>query len=97
MTYTRREEILSKDILTIADVQELNEMSYWSAAELIRDIKRTACRVDKAGKVATQDYLDYFQLPRQTEPEEPRNPQLQQVLRIKNYIKEGKNDVKQPL
>ena len=62
MTRERREEILSKDILSIADVQELNDMEYFNAAKLIRTIKRkTTCSLDIRGKISTRVYLDYFE------------------------------------
>lgn len=61
MTFARREEILSKDILTIADVQELNGMTYQPAAELIRNIKRImGSQYSVAGKIATSDYIKFF-------------------------------------
>lgn len=62
MTLIRREEILSKDILGVQDVMELNDMQYFNAAKLIRNIKRkTTCGLDIRGKVSTAVYLDYFE------------------------------------
>lgn len=62
MTFSRREEILSKDILTIADVSELTEKSYQMAAKLIRDIKRVMrSTYDEQGRIATKDYTRYFE------------------------------------
>lgn len=72
MTYAKREEIFSKDYLTIEDLQELLGLQYQGAAELIRTIKRElnmnpkykgqGIRLDTRGKLHTQDYLDYFQI-----------------------------------
>jgi hypothetical protein len=69
MTYSRREEIFSKDYISIADIQDLLGMGYDDAAKLIRDIKRKMqfagkeLRLDVQGKLHVQDYLDYFRIP----------------------------------
>lgn len=66
MTYSRREEIFSKDYLNIQDVQELLGLGYDDAAKMIRDIKRSLklngvkVRLDIQGKLHVQDYFDYF-------------------------------------
>ena len=68
MTYARREEIFSKEYLSIADLQELLDLKYQGAAELMRDIKRAleyrgqCVRLNIQGKLHTQDYIDYFQI-----------------------------------
>ena len=69
MTYSRREEIFSKDYISIADMQDLLGMGYDDAAKMIRDIKRSlqfsgaGVRLDVQGKLHVQDYLDYFKIP----------------------------------
>lgn len=63
MTYSEREQIFSKDYLTIADMQELLGLSYGDAARVIREIKRKSDRLGIQGKVHVQDYLDYYALP----------------------------------
>lgn len=68
MTYSRREEIFSKDYISIADMQDLLGMSYNDAAILIRNIKRSLefsgakVRLNVQGKLHVQDYLDYFNI-----------------------------------
>lgn len=68
MTYSRREEIFSKDYISIEDMQALLGMSYQDAAKQIREIKRglelqgKKVRLSVKGKVHVQDYLDYFNL-----------------------------------
>jgi hypothetical protein len=72
MTYSRREEIFSKDYLTISDIQELLGMTYQCAAELIRTVKRAltfspkyngqGVRLDIQGKLHVEDYMDYFRV-----------------------------------
>ena len=68
MTYSRREEIFSKDYITIADMQDLLGMAYNDAAIKIREIKRSIklsggqVRLDIQGKLHVQDYLDYFRI-----------------------------------
>lgn len=89
MTKQRREEILSKDILRIADVQELNNMSYQMAAALIRDIKRAMNPLFcKTGQIATSDYLDFFKersKPAEREVVKKVN-KSQQLFRAKDYV-----------
>lgn len=63
MTYAHREEIFSKEYLSVKDVQELLGMSYQDAARTIRDIKRRTDRLGIRGKLHIQDYLDYFEIP----------------------------------
>lgn len=68
MTYARREEIFSKEYLTIADLQELLGLEYQGAAKIVRDIKRglefrgQGVRLNIQGKIHIQDYLDYFNI-----------------------------------
>ncbi len=62
MTYAEREEIFSKDYLSIADIQALLGLSYQDAAKTIRNIKRKTDRLGLRGKIHVQDYLDYFAL-----------------------------------
>lgn len=90
MTFKEREKILSKDILSIADVQALNNMSYQAAAKLVRNIKR-ACgdAVNIQGKVATHAYLEFFCKTHDYE-KQPRVKKVENfdrpVFRAKNYI-----------
>ena len=63
MTYAEREEIFSKEYLSIKDIQELLGLSYNDAARTIRNIKRRTDRLNIRGKIHVQDYLDYFQIP----------------------------------
>lgn len=63
MTYAMREEIFSKEYLSIKDMQELLGMKYQDAAKTMRDIKRRTDRLGIRGKIHVQDYLDYFKIP----------------------------------
>lgn len=62
MTYARREEIFSKDYLTISDLQELLGLTYQASAKLIREIKFKFDRLGVQGKIHTEDYLLYFKI-----------------------------------
>lgn len=68
MTYAKREEIFSKEYLSIPDLQELFDLKYQGAAELMRDIKRylefngQTVRLSMQGKLHIQDYMDYFRI-----------------------------------
>lgn len=75
MTFARKEEILSKDILTIADVMELNDMTYQPAAELVRNIKRVMnSQYRVVGKITTNDYVNFFEKPRSFAEKSERKP-----------------------
>ena len=63
MTFERRNEIFSKEALSITDVAELLGISYASAQQLIQTIRRHNDRLNIQGKVHIQDYIDYFHLP----------------------------------
>lgn len=63
MTYAKREEMFSKDYLSIEDLQELLGLHYQDAARTMRNIKRRTDRLGIRGKLHVQDYLDYFQIP----------------------------------
>lgn len=67
MTYAEREDIFSKEVLTIADIARLYDVCLDKAGEMMRDIKRHlkltgTLRVDIQGKLHTQDYFDYFNI-----------------------------------
>ena len=68
MTYIEREEMFSKDYLTIKDVEKLLGLEYNEAAKQIRDIKRglelkgKTLRLKMQGRLHVQDYLDYYNL-----------------------------------
>lgn len=63
MTFERRNEIFSKEALSIDDVKELMGVSYDTAQKLIQTIRRHSDRLNIQGKVHIQDYIDYFHLP----------------------------------
>lgn len=63
MTYAEREEIFSKEYLSIADIQILLGLQYQDAAKTIRNIKRRTDRLGIRGKIHVQDYLDYYKIP----------------------------------
>lgn len=60
MTYTRREEIFSKDIITIDELAELLNTSYQEAAKIMRNIKRRFDRYPHQGKLHVEDYKEFF-------------------------------------
>jgi len=64
MTYSEREAIFSKEVLSIKDIQALFDIPYPTAAELIRTIKFKlgGGRVPLLGKLHRQDYFEYFKL-----------------------------------
>ena len=62
MTYAQREEIFSKEYLTIEDIETLLGLCYQDAAKTIRNIKRRTDRLGIRGKIHIQDYFDYFNI-----------------------------------
>lgn len=63
MTFERRNEIFSKEALSITDVAELMGVSYDTAQKLVQAIRRHHDRLHIQGRVHVQDYIDYFHLP----------------------------------
>ena len=66
MTVAERNNILSKEILSIQDFIQLGCENYQAAAKYIRDIKdiltigrKKELRIDIQGKIHTQDYFDF--------------------------------------
>ena len=70
MTYSEREEIMSRDVMTGADIQKLQGCNASQASRIITDIKYVIekrgdkPRIDQRGKLHTQDYLDFYRLER---------------------------------
>lgn len=60
MTYARREEIFSKETMTITEFGEVMNLSYQMAARTIRDIKRVSNRPQIQGKLLVEDFFDYY-------------------------------------
>lgn len=70
MDFKRREEITSKDVMTIDEICELMGYTKSQASTIINKIKNKLAkegiepRLNERGKIHTQDYLDYFRLTR---------------------------------
>lgn len=64
MTYARREEILSKDVITTDELQELLALSNLpQASSKMSEIKRkVGDRLGVKGKIHIEDYLEYFNI-----------------------------------
>lgn len=63
MTFARREEIFSKDVITITELQEILDLpSYGEAAKIMRNIKRRFDRYPVQGKLHVEDYKAYFEI-----------------------------------
>ena len=60
MTYARREEIFSKETMSITEFGEVMNLSYQMAARVIREIKRTSTRPQIQGVLLMEDYFDYY-------------------------------------
>lgn len=92
MTKERREEILSRDILTVQDVQELTGKPYEGATVLMRNIKRYFnSAFNERGRIATADYLRYFSSSARTE-----NTQVVSML-VQPVVKRREESAERPL
>ena len=64
MTYARREEIFSKDVITVAELQEI--MSFTNraqASQKLNEIKRVVGdRLGIEGKLHVEDYFEFFKI-----------------------------------
>lgn len=62
MDSVSREEIFSKDYLTIKDIEVLLGTTYQVAARLIRQIKFKTDRLGLQGKIHIEDYFEYYHI-----------------------------------
>lgn len=63
MDYRRREEIFSKEVLNLQDMQDLLDLSPSAASIKIQDIKRkVGDRLNIKGRLHIQDYLEWLNL-----------------------------------
>lgn len=62
MTWSRREEIFSKETMSITEFGEVMNLSYQMAARKIREIKRASKRPQIRGVLIIEDYFDYFEI-----------------------------------
>ena len=60
MTYARREEIFSKETMSITEFGEVMNLSYQMAARVIRNIKRASNRPQIQGVLLVEDFFDYY-------------------------------------
>lgn len=69
MTYERREQILSKDIISVSEIKELLGTDESTASRIRTNIhdklqQLGTLRYDARGKLHTQDFCDYFNIER---------------------------------
>lgn len=70
MTYAQREQIMAKDIISVAEIKLLLGVDESTASRvrtaIISGIKRAGRtpRIMARGKIHTQDYCDYFNIER---------------------------------
>lgn len=70
MDFKRRDEIISKDVMTIDEICELMCCTKSQASTIINEIKNNLAkkgvepRLNTRGKIHTQDYLDFYRLTR---------------------------------
>lgn len=62
MTYARREEIFSKETMSINEFGEVMNLSYQMSAKVIRDIKRVSERPQMQGVLLIEDFFDYYKI-----------------------------------
>lgn len=70
MTKAEREAIMSRDVMTGADIQKLQGCNASQASRIITDIKYAIekrgdkPRIDQRGKLHTQDYCEFYKITR---------------------------------
>lgn len=70
MTYSEREEIMSKDVMTTAELAKLLDCNIATASTTLGDIKTFIernggkPRITTRGKLHVQDYCDYYRIKR---------------------------------
>ena len=64
MTYARREEIFSKDVITTKELQEiLGYTNETDASKKMQEIKRVVGdKLGIKGKIHTEDYFEFFKI-----------------------------------
>lgn len=68
MTYKEREQIFSKDVMTLTEFAALMDMDKCEASRTMVDIKTyfenigKKPRIKTRGKLHVQDYIDYYRL-----------------------------------
>lgn len=62
MTYARREEIFSKETMSIKEFGEIMNLSYQMSARIIREIKRKSIRPQIQGVLFIEDFFDYYEI-----------------------------------
>ena len=67
MTYERREEIFSKELIDIKELAELAGIAYSTAAQMMRNMKRRSDRCHIDGRIHVLDYLEWIGV-------DPNNP-----------------------
>lgn len=75
MTYERREEIFSKEAISLEDMMELLGVCKTTACIKIKDIKRkVGDRLGITGKLHVQDYIDWLELEKDAHLDRYRKP-----------------------
>ena len=60
MTWSRREEIFSKETMSITEFGEVMNLSYQMAARKIREIQRASARPQIQVVLLVEDFFDYY-------------------------------------
>lgn len=83
MTYERREEIFSKEVITLQDFCELYSLSKGAASVKMREIKRkVGDRLGIQGRLHIEDYLAWVNMSSAT-PERYQRPIVDDTPHIK--------------
>lgn len=87
MTYERREEIFSKDVITLDEMAELLAVSKSAACVKIKEMKfKVGDRLGLSGRIHVQDYLDFCKI---TSVERYNTESEQKIEKRKEFLKTG--------
>jgi hypothetical protein len=87
MTYARREEIFSKETMSIKEVGEVMNLSYQMAARLVRNIKRTSNRPQIQGVLLIEDFFDYYGITDKQRYVKPMDEVKMEIVSVESFEK----------
>ena len=88
MTYERREEIFSKEVITLTEMEELLCLSKSAASLKMKEIKRkVGDRLGIIGRIHIQDYIDWLELEKDAHLDRYRKPMAAEPILGGNSLK----------
>ena len=81
MTYERREEIFSKEVITLSEMEELLSLSKSAASLKMKEMKRkVGDRLGIIGRIHIQDYIDWLELEKDAHLDRYKKPMSEEAV-----------------